>query len=75
MAHVNISFGVNSGKWFTFKNLRLHDCMELSGSSAPTEPCKKNQGENLKAIQILIPSKSPNLIPNSLPEISIIVSA
>ena len=30
---------------------------------------KKNQGENLKAIQILIPSRCPNLIPNSLPEI------
>ena len=59
---------------FWFRRLRSqNDCMEATGASAPTEPCKQKRGENPKAIEILIPNRCPNLI-NSLPEISIIYS-
>ena len=49
------------------------DCMETIFCSNRT--MQKNQRESLKAIQVLIPSRRPNLIPGSLPEISIILSA
>ena len=56
--------GVNwgKGKWFTFKQARLHgNHLLLQQNHA------KNQGECLEAIQVLIPSRRPNLCNTELP--------
>jgi hypothetical protein len=61
--------GVNWVNPFTFKNLRLHGS---HWGFCSNRTMQKIRGENPKAIEILIPNRCPNLIPNSLPEISII---